>query len=493
MAKLTINGKTVTVDDKFLQLSPEEQDATVEEIAQSMGAQAAQQPQPPEQAATPEQGYWGTANTALDTMLAGLPTKLNAGISSAVEGTASGLMGNGFDYSTPYNKSLEFQRGSQNQFEEQNPGKAMLGKGVGVAGVAMLPGIGQGVKGAIGTGALYGGLTGALQDSNTVSGHASNTAVGALTGGAVGGLLGAAGQALYSLLGRGPKAPSLLDLENVKNAKYKAVDAAGEAYTPEQMQTLASGISDDLAAAGVDPILDPMPYRFQQVIQNKAQAPVTLRELDKIDSKIGRKLLASSEGEDRYLGGLLRDNISEFMDANGGSGLVNEARAAHKRYRNLERVLDKTEKATRRASSTGSGGNEDNAIRQNIRSILDNPKTAKFYSAEEKAAMEKVVSGTTPQNIARRVGKMSPENGGLMAALATIGSALNPVVGIPAATGFVSKRVADAATKKNLNELIYLLSTGTQKPSKAMTPAQKKALENMVRAGTVGLLGMAAQ
>jgi hypothetical protein len=80
-----------------------------------------------------------------------------------------------------------------------------------------------------------------------------------------------------------------------------------------------------------------------------------------------------------------------------------------------------------------------------------------------------------------------------MAALATIGSALNPVVGIPAATGFVSKRVADAATKKNLNELIYLLSTGTQKPSKAMTPAQKKAMENMVRAGTVGLLGMAAQ
>lgn len=37
MATLTINGQKVTVDDKFLSLSPEQQDATVDEIAASIG------------------------------------------------------------------------------------------------------------------------------------------------------------------------------------------------------------------------------------------------------------------------------------------------------------------------------------------------------------------------------------------------------------------------------------------------------------------------
>ena len=38
MTTLVINGKNVTVSDDFLNLSPEEQNATVDEIAQSMGA-----------------------------------------------------------------------------------------------------------------------------------------------------------------------------------------------------------------------------------------------------------------------------------------------------------------------------------------------------------------------------------------------------------------------------------------------------------------------
>lgn len=38
MATLTINGKRVKVDDSFLSLPPEQQNATVDEIAASLGA-----------------------------------------------------------------------------------------------------------------------------------------------------------------------------------------------------------------------------------------------------------------------------------------------------------------------------------------------------------------------------------------------------------------------------------------------------------------------
>ena len=148
----------------------------------------------------PNNDYWGTSNTAMDFMLAGLPSKFNAGMSSLIEGTASGLTGNGFDYATPYNEALEFQRGAQKDFEAENPGKAALGKAVGLgAGVAMLPGIGQGVKGAIGTGAVYGGATGALQDADSLKERAQNTMYGGATGAAVGGLLAGGAAALNKI------------------------------------------------------------------------------------------------------------------------------------------------------------------------------------------------------------------------------------------------------------------------------------------------------
>ena len=41
MTTLTINGQKVKVSDDFLKLSPEQQNATVDEIAKSMGMQPA--------------------------------------------------------------------------------------------------------------------------------------------------------------------------------------------------------------------------------------------------------------------------------------------------------------------------------------------------------------------------------------------------------------------------------------------------------------------
>src|SRR5688500_18863584 len=46
MPSLTVNGRTVTVDDSFLKLSPDEQNATVDEIAKSLPQQTQQKPTP---------------------------------------------------------------------------------------------------------------------------------------------------------------------------------------------------------------------------------------------------------------------------------------------------------------------------------------------------------------------------------------------------------------------------------------------------------------
>src|SRR6266404_3031027 len=55
MATLTINGQKVTVDDSFLHLSHNEQQATVDEIASSLKPQAGPAPDKYQQAAIDEQ------------------------------------------------------------------------------------------------------------------------------------------------------------------------------------------------------------------------------------------------------------------------------------------------------------------------------------------------------------------------------------------------------------------------------------------------------
>src|SRR6478609_503401 len=67
MATLTINGQKVTVDDSFRELSPEQQEATVNEIASSMGS---------------SEPSWG--DTAMD---------VGASLASGVGRGAAGLVG----------------------------------------------------------------------------------------------------------------------------------------------------------------------------------------------------------------------------------------------------------------------------------------------------------------------------------------------------------------------------------------------------------------
>lgn len=86
MPTLNINGQRVKVDDSFLSLTPEQQNATVDEIAQSLGGQQPSQAYQDAAAdmsaitrgmdkpkADPEQTYGGAATTWLENSISGIP------------------------------------------------------------------------------------------------------------------------------------------------------------------------------------------------------------------------------------------------------------------------------------------------------------------------------------------------------------------------------------------------------------------------------------
>ena len=162
---------------------------------------------------------------------------------------------------------------------------------------------------------------------------------------------------------------------------------------------------------------------------------------------------------------------------------LREGRDLTRRIKSSEQVSAALTKGERRAASSGTGGNEVNAIRQNIRSILDNPKKSKGFKKAELEAMEDIVRGTPGQNLLRLVGRMSPTSGALPA-MAGIGSTgtFGPLGAIPPTLGFMAKGGAEALTQRDISRLQDLIRNGAPLDPKIMSDAQKSAIAALLSA-----------
>lgn len=134
------------------------------------------------------------------------------------------------------------------------------------------------------------------------------------------------------------------------------------------------------------------------------------------------------------------------------------------------------DKAKLRAGSTGSGGNVDNAIRQNLRGVYEKSKN---LTPAEEAAFQKAIVGSKSQNALRQVGKFSPQGNGLMAA-GNLGAAAmaGPVGAIPGAAGMISKIVADSITKGRVDDIIRIMAQGGEQAAQTQRVLAIEAARN---------------
>jgi hypothetical protein len=216
MATLTIEGHKVTVDDSFLKLSPDQQNATVEEIAKSLGAAPQQaapvkvdpttmQPagvpeyQPPGVSGyDPQTGNVSSANDRVGAFITGandvpiLGPAMKAGTSAAAAGLVTPFSDKSFS------ENYDQMRGRQEQVMADNPGTALAGN---IAGSALLLrgapnsaiaskalGMSGSLPARIGFGALSNGLISGADTAvrgGDLGDVAGSTAIGAATGGAL--------------------------------------------------------------------------------------------------------------------------------------------------------------------------------------------------------------------------------------------------------------------------------------------------------------------
>lgn len=284
--------------------------------------------------------------------------------------------------------------------------------------------------------------------------------------------------------GRVPNEQLVEQARAAKTAAYNAAEQAGVRYTPEAVDMLINDIGTAIANGGVNQMRHPRAVSMYQDIASLKGATPSLSGLDQVRQVIARDVAGAPDQAERHFGKMMVDRLDAFIDnadqsmvSSGdpqqAAGLIRAAREANQRYRKLETVTDAVTKAERRAASTGSGGNADNQIRQNIRGIMDSPRKSRGFSKDELGKMDEVVRGSKTQNAVRLAGKLSPQGNGLMAALGIGGAMANPLLGVPALVGAAAKPLAERMTRKKVDALIEALAG---KPIRQVNPDRRDAL-----------------
>lgn len=452
-------------------------------IAEARRKQAAMQP------AQAEQPWYAKAGQAADDMMRLAASGMTFGYADKIAGY---LGGEGTEAERAKTGAARERAGSAGMVGEIGGAIAtpmgLASKGLTLAGrggTAAMQGIG-GLAARTGLMAAEGAGYGAL----TAAGNDQDIGRGAATGAIAGGLGNVAGEGLSAgiskvagAFNKKPNIPSVDDLRTGAKAAYDKADQAGVIFTPQGVGRLGNDIRVELANFGFHPKLQPRIATVLDEIERLQTGNVTFKGMDVL-RRVADSARASMDPSEKKLGSMIVGKIDEFLenagpsevlmgDQAGASASVKEARDLWRRLRKSEMVSEALTKAERRAASTGSGGNADNASRQNIRALLDNPRKARGFTGDERQAMETVVRGTPGQNAARLVGKLSPQGNGLMAALGLGATVMNPMMAAAPAVGMAAKAVADRATPKNIEALTDIIRAG----SKSAATAPKNAAQ----------------
>lgn len=347
-------------------------------------------------------------------------------------------------------------------------------------------------------GAGYGTLAAAGNDEDLKKGAVVGALAGA-GGNVIGEGLSAGIGKIASLFNKNPAVMDKAALAAAKDAAYQAADQAGVVYTPQAMARIKQAVQSDLAQAGYHPNLQPGIATVLSEIDRLGQGNVTLKGIDTLRRMTSGAYNPMNKQQNMFIGkivGAIDDAVNNpqagdvlMGDAAGGAAALSRARDLYRRVAKLDTIENATDRAAISAASTGAGGNTDNAMRREIASILKSPSKSRGFSPDELAAMRKTSAGTPIQNVARQIGKLSPQGNGLMSGLHLIGAAASGGATIPAAgIGAVAKVLADRATPANVREVERIIAAGGQRSAAFAPPNAVQRLAESKRDAIVRAL-----
>lgn len=293
---------------------------------------------------------------------------------------------------------------------------------------------------------------------------------------------------LHRLARQAPQAPSIAEKFDEASRAYERVDAAKDTINPHSRQRLIDALRSRMSEEGIDSELHPRASRSLDLMDERLPASPRIADIEQRRRGIGRNVAGSIDREEARLGTVMKDEIDTYLnnlspsDMSGGNpqAVLDDLRAgrdATARGHRASLIEDAAMRGERRAATSGTGGNAVNTIRQNIRSILDNPRKRRGFTPDEIQAMEDVVRGTPTTNALRQIGRLSPSSGTLpMAGGLTSAATMGPIgLTIPAA-GYLGKYGAETLTDRQIKRISDLILNGAPLDTKRMSDVERRVV-----------------
>jgi len=294
--------------------------------------------------------------------------------------------------------------------------------------------------------------------------------------------------------------PSTSDLQAKASELWDRVKSSEATLTDDATARLGESVKGALPTSQLAPESYPNAFRSADLTANLKNPTV----YDVVEARriIGDNVAA--DPKEARVGSAMKAEILDYLnglkptDVNGdASGVVDDVLAANNttaRVKRAQEIENAGRKGESRAATSGTGGNEVNTIRQNVRAIFDRERDVtksgkrSGYTPDEMAAMEKVVMGSPASNLARMVGRMAPTSGALPMMATGIGGAAgmsgalasgNPLMAIPAIAGgigFAGKAVAENLTQRDIARLLATIQGGGKPAASSARQAAQLAI-----------------
>lgn len=345
---------------------------------------------------------------------------------------------------------------------------------------------------------------GAISGTDTAArgGDLKDIAGSAAIGAALGGALPLASEGLSAATSKvagwfNPKIPKMGvdDLKAAASAAYDQADKAGVAFNGNGVNQLRTKVITDLTEHGFDPVNEPGVMPIIKRLQDIGTGNITLKGLDTLRKVAANGFVPGNKSNNAAITKII-GRIDELVnnadpsvvmmgDQEAGSAALQSARKLWSSGQKLETVEKLLDRGALNAGSSGSGGNVENATRQQVKRLLTSETLGRGFTADEQAAARQAVLGTKTQNALRLAGKLSPTSGGLTAMIGGAGSVAAPGIGIPAmVAGYGAKKTAEYLSQKSVGELVNLISHGGDK---AALPVVKNAVQLLAESKKQGL------
>lgn len=431
------------------------------------------------------------------------------------------LQGDERDIGDIYQQELGRERARLGEYRETDPWKAYGSEFAGGAAVPL--GTASTFKSAVGTGAALGGVGAFASSEGDISDRLMAMPVGVGLGVILGGATQTVGKTLQetvkSYLSRKAQealtkgAASVDDLKAQATEAYKKAYQGGVQITPQAFENLVSETLDQVT--GGRPLraaLTPKGADVMQAMQDELQSIMKSNGFVGIEDLSYFRQLANVPAKDfnnpaeQRIAGIIQTNIDKFMDsltpaqlrAGDASKVVKELKKATgtwSRMRKTERVEKLLQDAYTYAGGLESG------LRNQISTILRNPKKASQFSKAELALLREIREGTPIGNLIANIsqagwsltGGRNVFGGGVAGATGLASAGLGFSLGGPMGAAIAAlteqsvttgiKAVREMNLERRVELFRNIVASGVADQVKNANPAAYKMLESAFQAG----------